>query len=93
MNAAESSLSNPRLGFVHGVRTLPRAVAVLVKAPRLVRWVAIPLVITLIVYATLVTLFLRRVIEGLADWLHAGDGGFVGAIEYVGGCSWPWLSP
>ena len=42
------TVDSTRLGFAHGLKSLPRACGVLLRAPRILLWLIPPLVITLL---------------------------------------------
>jgi len=67
--------SAARLGFAHGLTSLPRAVGVLWRAPRVLLWLAPPLLITLLLNVA--------VFYFAFDWIRAGIAGLLPASGWL----------
>ncbi len=63
------------LGFSHGLKSLPRAAGVLWRAPRVLLWLAPPLLITLLLDAV--------VFYFAFDWMHAWIAGLLPATGWL----------
>lgn len=61
-----------RLGFVHGLKSLPRAVGVIRRAPRVLLWLAPPLLITLLLDALVFYFAFDGMRAGIAGLLPGG---------------------
>ena len=57
--------STPRLGFAHGFKSLPRAAGVIWRAPRVLLWLAPPLLITLLLDAVV----FYFAFDWMRDWI------------------------
>jgi CysZ protein len=91
----------PRLRVIHGLNSFPKALAILFRAPRILRWLVPPLLITLILDCLAFYLafgWIRAGIHSLVEgrgysaWLQTGLDIFgVGAVIFVLGWSFAWL--
>lgn len=60
------------LGFLHGLKTVPRAFGVLQKAPGLIGWLMIPFVLTLLVDGLLYYFLFGWIDSKIRGWLDLG---------------------